>query len=249
MITICIGKADAQCTDKVTLTSGMVQAVQVLFDFSEEWEGLTKIAVFSNGDTTLDIALDTLDQCYIPHEVMAIAGREVTCGIYGSKGEDSEYVAIPTVVCSLGKVVEGACPTGTNPAEPTPTMLQDHENRITALETSGGGGGGGGSAPTKMSELEQDLSSMTIGNTYISSRNISNNDEGGTMRYGGYLTKLEGHTVTINGTSSTTIKNVVTPTADTDAANKKYVDDITGDICTALDTILAMQSQYMGVSE
>lgn len=103
--------------------------------------------------------------------------------------------------------------------------------------------------PTKMSELEQDLPQLLIGETYISSGNISNNSYGGTMRYGGFHTKLEGSTVTIKGTSSTTIKNVVTPTADTDAANKKYVDDITGDISTALDSILAMQSQYMGVSE
>ena len=243
MITICIGKADAQCTDKITLTSGMVQAVQVLFDFSEEWAGLTKIAVFSNGETTLDIPLDESDRCHIPHEVLEVAGKDVTCGIYGSNGDENEYVAIPTVECVIGKVAKGVCPAGVEPAEPTPTMLVDHENRITALENKGGGGA------TKMSELEQDLSSLKFGNTTIDGDGIIKSESGGKFDLLVYHLKLHGYDVTIDASDGVSIKNLKPPTNDKDAANKKYVDDITGDISTALDTILAMQSQYMGVSE
>lgn len=110
--------------------------------------------------------------------------------------------------------------------------------------------------PTKMSELEQDLNKLNIGMVRISQ------DKNGvaTMGYigSGYL-NIEGYGLNINpaygvdisssGSGDVKIHKLVTPKSDTDAANKKYVDDITGDISTALTNILAIQSQYMGVSE
>ena len=125
MITISIGKADTECVDKVTLTSGMVKAVQVAFSFSEQWDGFNKTAVFSNGNTTLDVSLDDEGKCYIPHEVVAEVGKEVSVGVYGCKGTGDDYIAIPTEKCSLGKVVEGVDPTGEEPAEPTPTVYDE----------------------------------------------------------------------------------------------------------------------------
>lgn len=130
LVTISIGKADVTCPDKVLLTSGMVNAVQVLFEFSKEWEGFNKIAVFSNGVTSVDIALDSEGKCHIPHEILAAAGRDVSVGIYGSKGEGDDYVAIPTVKCSLGKVVEGVNPSGEEPSEPTPTIWDNLKNQL-----------------------------------------------------------------------------------------------------------------------
>lgn len=125
MFTISIGKAEATCADKITLTSGMVKAVRVAFIFSEEWENFDKIVVFSNGAETLDVSLGEDNTCYIPHEMMADAGRDVTCGVYGYKGEGSKRVAIPTVKCSLGKVVEGVNPSGDESADPTPTIWEE----------------------------------------------------------------------------------------------------------------------------
>lgn len=134
MFTISIGKADTQCPDKVTLTSGMVKAVQVAFTFSEDWENFNKIAVFCNGTISIDVPLDREDKCYIPHEILAVAGNEVTAGVYGCKGEGDDYVAIPTVKCSLGKVVEGVNPSGDESAEPTPTVMDDIVIRVGNIE-------------------------------------------------------------------------------------------------------------------
>jgi hypothetical protein len=135
MMTITVGKADAECPEKVTLTSGMVNAVQIVFSFSEHWDEFdNKIAVFSNGTITLDVPLDEDSTCYVPHEVLTQAGKEVSVGVYGSKGEGSDYVAIPTEKCSLGKVVEGVNPTGEEPTEPTPTVLDDLVVRVVKLE-------------------------------------------------------------------------------------------------------------------
>lgn len=134
MVTISIGKADTECPDKVTLTSGMVKAVQVVFTFSDEWDGFNKIAVFSNGKTSLDVSLNEEDKCYIPHEILAEAGKEVTVGVYGTKGVGDDYTAIPTEKCSLGKVVEGVNPSGEEPNEPTPTIFEDLMIRVKNLE-------------------------------------------------------------------------------------------------------------------
>lgn len=125
MFTISIGKADVICSDKITLTSGMVKAVKVAFAFSEEWDDFRKIVVFSNGATDIDISLDDNNMCYIPHEILADVGKDVTCGVYGYKGEGRERVAIPTVKCSLGKVVEGVNPSGEEPSDPTLTLWEE----------------------------------------------------------------------------------------------------------------------------
>lgn len=130
MFTISIGKAETNCPDKITLTSGMVKAVQVAFNFSDEWEGFIKTAIFSNGSTTTDVPLDKEDKCYIPHEVLAVPGEEVTVGVYGCKGEGEDYVAIPTEKQSLGEVIEGVDPSGEEPKEPTPTAWDELKIKV-----------------------------------------------------------------------------------------------------------------------
>lgn len=134
MITITIGKADATTADKVTLTSGMVKAVRVAFNFSEEWDGLNKVAVFSNGSTTIDVNIDEADECYIPHEILSVPGKDVTCGVYGCQGDGEELNVIPTVKCPLGKVVEGVDPMGDESVTPTPSLLDSLGNIELALD-------------------------------------------------------------------------------------------------------------------
>jgi hypothetical protein len=108
----------------------MVKAVQVAFNFSDEWEGFIKTAIFSNGSTTTDVPLDKEDKCYIPHEVLAVPGEEVTVGVYGCKGEGDDYVAIPTEKQSLGEVIEGVDPLGEEPKEPTPTVWDELKIKV-----------------------------------------------------------------------------------------------------------------------
>lgn len=225
MMTISIGKADAECPEKVTLTSGMVNAVQIVFSFSEHWDEFKKIAVFSNGATTLDVPLDEESKCFVPHEVLEVAGKEVSVGVYGSKGEGSDYVAIPTEKCSLGKVVEGVNPTGEEPSEPTPTVLDDLILRVENLEKNGGGGTSG-NVPTKLSELEADSISRSDQEPFDFSAYIAN--------FSGHEMNFEFDNINFKKTlgglgfdfDGQTLCNVGSPEADTDGANKKYVGDI-----------------------
>lgn len=107
--------------------------------------------------------------------------------------------------------------------------------------------------PTKMSELEQDLTSLKFKNGIMTYSDTGIKPSGmSTFGINAFNLSISGHEISISGnvdSDKVHISNLVTPKTDTDAANKKYVDDITGDISTALDTIIAMQSQYMGVSE
>lgn len=134
---------------EIHLTSGMVgQAIDV--EFSEDWDGLNKVAVFTNGKITKDV-INPTDSLTIPWEVLAEPGKTASVGFYGYSMVNGEKVlAIPTIYIDLGRIDKGADPSGDPAAEPTPTVaeqlqaeLADHESRIEELEAGGGGGGGG----------------------------------------------------------------------------------------------------------
>lgn len=128
-------------------TSGRVGA-RIKFSFSSEWAGLSKTAVFTNGDTTIDV-LNVVDEITIPHEVLAISGKMLKVGFYGFTVDDNgnTKIAIPTVYGSLGIVLKGVDPSGDESTEPSiPVWAQiqsdvsDLDTRVTELEEHGGGG-------------------------------------------------------------------------------------------------------------
>lgn len=120
-------------------TSGRVGA-RIKFSFSSEWAGLSKTAVFTNGDTTIDV-LNVADEITIPHEVLAISGKKLKVGVYGyTVGDNGNIeIAIPTVYADLGKVVKGADPSGdesTEPSLPVWEQLQALIGNLDDLETT-----------------------------------------------------------------------------------------------------------------
>ena len=161
MITIHCSRACAHlASPPELLTAGMAKAVTVEFVFSEDWDGLTKTAVFSNGKTTVDVLAANWDgdTVPVPHEVLAVPGRHARVGVYGA---DESGVVMPTVWVSLGKVQPGADPSGdasADPALPVWAQLQSQIGDLDELQTynkgnlvdainearSSGGSGGGG---------------------------------------------------------------------------------------------------------
>lgn len=161
MITIHCSRACAHlASPPELLTAGMAKAVTVEFVFSDEWDGLTKTAVFSNGKTTVDVLAANWDgdTVPVPHEVLAVPGRHARVGVYGA---DESGVVLPTVWVSLGKVQPGADPSGdasADPSLPVWAQLQSQIGDLDDLQTynkgnlvdainearSSGGSGGGG---------------------------------------------------------------------------------------------------------
>ena len=102
---------------QVTLTVGMVGA-QVAFRFDNEWDGLTKIAVFRQGDVVRD-APNITDVATIPSECLAIPGEPLWIGVYGAKPDGT--VVIPTIESETDPIMPGSDPSGdpgTDPALP-----------------------------------------------------------------------------------------------------------------------------------
>ena len=161
MITIHCSRACAHlASPPELLTAGMAKAVTVEFVFSDDWDGLTKTAVFSNGKTTVDVLAANWDgdTVPVPHEVLAVPGRHARVGVYGA---DESGVVLPTVWVSLGKVQPGADPSGDASADPSLPVWAQLQNQIGDLDdlqtynkgnlvdainearSSGGSGGGG----------------------------------------------------------------------------------------------------------
>ena len=93
---------------------------QVQFEFSEDWGGLTKTAVFEAGGESRSVLLNGGGLCTIPREVLAVPKRELRAGVYGSRGGD---MVLPTVWANLGVILEGAAPGG-ELYPPTPELWE-----------------------------------------------------------------------------------------------------------------------------
>lgn len=106
--------------ERDVLTSGSVNVAEVQFKFSQDWDGLTKTAVFEAGDRSWSVDLDDNDHCVIPWEALAKPNVQLYAGIYGTLGQ--EFV-LPTLWALLGTVRRGAAP-GEGSRPPTPDLWE-----------------------------------------------------------------------------------------------------------------------------
>ena len=86
------------------VASGSVNIHQARFQFSEDWDGLEKTAVFRAGDEIISLRPDSSGACVIPWEVKARGGWRLEAGCYGTR--DGETV-LTTTWADLGMVLEG----------------------------------------------------------------------------------------------------------------------------------------------
>ena len=147
-----ISDVSVKKSGELKLTSGRIGA-KLELEFSSDWNGLDKVAVFTNGKVSIPV-LNPATVQEIPHEVLAEPYKTVSVSFYGYHIVDGiKDQALPTTYCDIGEVDRGSDPSGTPPEPPTPTELEqlqataaDHEERITNLEQGGGGGKDGKSA-------------------------------------------------------------------------------------------------------
>lgn len=171
MFTVLCKKACAEMScRRPLLTAGMAKAETVEFQFSADWDGLSKTAVFTDGVKTVDVLPSGWDgdTVPIPHEILTTAGRTARVGVYGT---NASGVVLPTVWVSLGKVQSAVEPSGDPSADPTLPVwaqLQEQIGDLNDLKTyskdnlvaainearqSGGGGGGGGISSAQIDEI------------------------------------------------------------------------------------------------
>lgn len=113
-------KNQLEMKQREPVTSGSVNVYPVQFQFSQEWDGLSRTAVFMAGPETRSVLLDDSNQCNIPWEVLAEHGRRLYAGVYGTLGEDT---VLPSIWTGLGTILEGTT-TGDTTQEPTPGVYE-----------------------------------------------------------------------------------------------------------------------------
>ena len=110
--------------EKEPITSGSVNVYPVRFEFSEDWDGLERTAIFQAGCREKAVAL-VGGACTIPAEVLAEPGYYLMAGVYGKVGAT---VALPTVWANLGLILEGAISGETPEPSPLPDNWQEALN-------------------------------------------------------------------------------------------------------------------------
>ena len=137
MIIINVDKNNMQVLNNETITSGSINAYTCKFTFSDDWEGLTKSAVFRAGDRYIECLLSDDDTVSIPWECMTAAGVELFVGLRGVAGEETETkdddVVLPSVWCRIGTVRKGTT-AGEEPEPPTPSAWEQILMKINSLE-------------------------------------------------------------------------------------------------------------------
>lgn len=131
---LCAQKARLQLTgERELLSSGMSGVVQVRFECSEDWDGLSRTAVFSNGTVSVDVPETQWEDgiCTVPQQVLQCAGKTVLAGLYGT---DGSRIMLPTIWCCLGRVEAGAAPSGRSALPPEAPVWASLSARIAALE-------------------------------------------------------------------------------------------------------------------
>lgn len=105
-----------RCLHEIKLTVRMSGA-PVEFDFSSEWDGLGKTAVFTC-DGTKDVILDAEGKAVVPHEILTTPGMDVVVGVHAVREDGTTWPA-PTPLCRIGRVETGADPSGDESYPPT----------------------------------------------------------------------------------------------------------------------------------
>jgi len=119
-----------------TITSGASDAFPVQFQFSEAWDGLTKIAVFRAGDRSVSLLLDESNSCFVPWEVLSTPNHRLFTGVYGTNGQS---IILPTVWADCGAILQGAAPGETaRPPSPGPfeqilSKLSEKQDKLSGL--------------------------------------------------------------------------------------------------------------------
>ena len=125
MFVLYADKNQLSVREKEPITSGSVNVYPVRFDFSEDWDGLEKTAIFQAGCMEKTVSL-TGGACTVPAEVLSEpGGYYLMAGVCGKQGEST---ILPTIWANLGLILEGAVIGDASEPTPPPEGWQEALN-------------------------------------------------------------------------------------------------------------------------
>lgn len=125
MFVVQADKSKMYLLESEMLVSTATNVYTVRFEFSDDWKGFSKVALFYNNEdrevNLYSVLLNDSNSCNIPFEVLQTVGGTVYVGICG---ESNPSKHLPTVAVALGEVQEGICDNAIEAADPTPDIYQ-----------------------------------------------------------------------------------------------------------------------------
>lgn len=106
---------------KEPVTSGSVNVYHVRFDFSEDWDGMSRTAIFRAGAESRAVLLQDDNQTVIPWEVLKVPNLPLYCGVYGTI---DNRVVLPTIWANLGTILDGVPGDSPGSKPPTPDLWE-----------------------------------------------------------------------------------------------------------------------------
>ncbi len=143
------------------VTSGSVNVCEARFEFSPEWDGLTRTATFRAGGESRSVLLDESGVCVVPWEVLTKPNVQLQAGVCGTRGGD---IVLPTVWADLGTIHPGSA-VGEKAGPTTPDLWQQ--------ELAGKG--------DELRYTEEGELGLYAGERLLSSAPVRGGGEGGTM--------------------------------------------------------------------
>lgn len=131
MFILYANKTQLKVRQREPTTSGSANVYTVQFEFSPDWEGLTRTAVFKAGAASQSVPLGGSNTCTIPWEVLERYHplTQLQAGVYGTRGGEE---VLPTIWASLGTIQEGAAP-GENVRSPWEQALAQKQDKLHGL--------------------------------------------------------------------------------------------------------------------
>lgn len=114
------------------LTLGSSKANYIFFNFSEEWDGLTRTVVFRTSNEKIAVKLED-DQVIIPipWECYKTINDSIFVGAYGTNSTDE--IVLPTIWGEIGKVVDAVTVLDSSDPSPTENILGALVDAVTSL--------------------------------------------------------------------------------------------------------------------
>lgn len=127
-----VTKQEVIIEDKNLVSKGEYNANKCLFEFSEEYDGLTKKAIFKCDDVIKEVAI-TLNECIIPYEVLDpnIENTSVELRVYAYEISEENLVLryspnFDTFLKNRGSYIDGA----SDSEEVTPTQFEQYSQKL-----------------------------------------------------------------------------------------------------------------------
>ncbi len=171
------------------------------FEFSDDWEGVVKTAIFKNGANTFSVLLDENNECIVPHETLIEGLLDVS--VFGVI--DNELIT--TDVAQI-RVLKSGYTEGQTPLPPTPSVYE----QITAI-LNNLSGGETNKVLAKASDADYDF------------KYVANQGGGGTNDYNNLENQPEINGVTLSGNKTSEDLGLANST---DVYTKTEADELLG---------------------